>query len=191
MFSMLFPIALSTKPQTIVKVIVDQPKKLEIVANELFSQSATSIILGSNVKIEGGVSPYSYTWLKDSQPIGNSLVSEVPLNTSTSGLTLKVKDANNCSCTKGALLTGTTDIKEDLFNIGVYPNPAKDFLIINPNKIEGTLHVSIFDSKGTFLLKKQIEGTSLIGINLPSGLYFIRVENTKKQIVASKKFIVS
>jgi hypothetical protein len=191
LFSMLFPIVLYSNAQTVVEVIVNQPKKLEIVSNELFSRTANSIILGSNVLIEGGDSPYNYTWLQGSQPIGNSLVFEVPLNTPTNTLTLKVKDAKNCTCSKGTLTTGIHDLLPDSNMIDVYPNPSRDFVIINPHQIQGLLNVLIFDSKGTFILRKQIEGTSKIDLNLRSGLYFISIENVNKQIVAKKKIIVS
>jgi hypothetical protein len=83
------------------KLMVDQPQKLEVVAKTYFSLTNDNIILGDNVSIAGGVSPYHFTWLKDNQPIGNSLVLSVPKQNpaASSSFTLTVKDTNNCSST--------------------------------------------------------------------------------------------
>ena len=94
-------LTISTHAQTVMKVMIDQPKKLEIVANKYFTLTDNKIILGKEVGVIGGVMPYRYSWLKDGQQIGASLVLEVPLQTPATSctFTLIVKDKNNCKST--------------------------------------------------------------------------------------------
>ena len=188
-FILLF-LSISSQAQTIVKVMVNQPEILEIVANELFSQTINTTILGDQVTINGGVSPYQYSWLNEGNILGTSLVLEVPKFTPTNSLTLTVTDANNCSCIRNAILTNIEDINLDKSKMAVYPNPASDFIIIDPREINGILDISIFDNSGVRLLNRQINGKTNININLLSGLYILRIENKNEHTVILKKLIV-
>lgn len=188
LFLLLFTI--SGQAQTIVKVIVDQPAVLEIVANNLFSQTASKTILGEEVTINGGELPYHYSWLNNGLNIGTSLLIELPTFTPSNSLKLTVVDANNCSCTRNTILTDIDDINRSQSNIKVYPNPASNFIIINPLEINGILDISIFNTNGLCALSKQIVGKTTMNINLPSGLYLVRIENKNDQTVILKKLVI-
>lgn len=189
-FSVLLCLVFSSYSQTIVNVLVNQPKKLEIAASELFSQTANSMILGAKVIVGGGVSPYRYAWSNDGKLIGTSLILEVPINTPTNGLTLTVKDTKNCSCLQNIFLTDSKDMKDGISGIVVYPNPASTFIVLDTNDLTEILEVSFYDLRGVFLLKKQVSGRSVIDFKLPPGLYVLRVVSKNKQIEGILKLIV-
>lgn len=187
LFYMLF-LPLIMQSQTIVKMMVDQPKKLDIIADELYSFTTQSIILGENVLVEGGLAPYRYFWLKDGQQIGTTLRLEVSQSTPLNAVVLTVKDANNCNCSKNAIPTDLNVISEN--KIKVYPNPTTDFIIVDPQEMDGLFNLSIFDGKGIYLIRKQISGKTVLDLNLPSGLYFLKMELKNKQMVFFKKLMV-
>jgi hypothetical protein len=186
----LFIITVRVQGQTFVKVMVDRPEKLEILAEELFTQTGNLTILGDNVSIEGGISPYRFSWFKDGNVIGTSLILEVSKSIPTNRFALTVKDARNCSCTRNAYLTNSENIKQAISNIAVYPNPASNYIILNPEGIEGRLDVSFFDVRGILLMTKQISGTSVLDFKLRPGMYFLRIEDRNKQILGLTKLIV-
>jgi len=136
-----------------------QPPKFVVNANLLFTETAQKIILGDSITIAGGSKPYQYSWFSDGNLIGNTLTLEIPRSTPHSSIIFTVKDSNNCSYTKNASFVNINEIKEDTSNISVYPNPTTDFIVINTKGIDEKLDVSIYDSQGVFLFKKQIAGT--------------------------------
>ena len=73
------------------------------------------------------------------------------------------------------------------------------FMPVNPSQTNfnetraDSLHgfdVTFYDIKGNLMMKKQISGESNLEINFPSGFYFIKIEDAKKQLVELKKIIV-
>ena len=191
MLSSLFFLTIFTQAQTIVKVLVIQPPELKIIADDLYTETQQKIILGDSVTIEGGVQPYSYAWYNDGNKIGSSLILEVPKTTPLNNISLTVKDVNNCSCNENALGTSINEIDNSASKINIYPNPATNFIVINNPSVDEKLDITIIDSKGATLIKKQITGKYTLNFNLQSGLYLIKIENKNKQIVALKKFMVS
>jgi len=65
-------------------------------------------------------------------------------------------------------------------HIGIYPNPAKDYFIIQ--NIDGLFNVELLNTNGQIV--KTIENESFIDINdLKIGLYFIKLTHNNTQIV--------
>jgi len=74
-----------------------------------------------------------------------------------------------------------------------YPNPARDAILIEINSDSRELmELKIFDNNGRLIQNRQIrpqDKTQIDLSNLPEGLYFIQLKNSKR--TASKKLIVS
>lgn len=187
---MLLCITPGINAQTTVKILINQPPVLTIAASELVTQTDTKYILGANVSVGGGVAPYQYLWIKDGKQVGTSLVIEIPKPVTLNSVSLTVKDANNCSATQNSPGTGIIVLKEQPENVAVYPNPATNFIIIDPKVISEVFNITICDSKGFVLIKDHITGKSTLNFSLPQGSYFVKVENHKKQVVEFKKLIV-
>ncbi len=188
--SVLLFFTVNVQAQIFVKVMIDQAEELEIIADELFYETANSIVLGENVSVQGGTLPYEYSWYRDSEYIGNTLILEIANLPAAESFTLKVTDAENCTCSKNSNQVNIDEESEDLCTIEIFPNPASDFIIINPNNINEKLDITLYDNKGYPVLLKQITDKSIINIDLPSGIYLLKIENDNKQIFELIKIMV-
>lgn len=83
---------------------------------------------------------------------------------------------------------GITDFNETP-SISIYPNPAKDFVIIfNPFKTNSSY--TVFDILGNQILNGEINSSDSVSINIssiPQGIYFIRLSNLTG--ISTKKII--
>jgi uncharacterized protein (DUF1501 family) len=82
------------------------------------------------------------------------------------------------------------DLKDNEFEISLFPNPASNFIMIQLNSITVTSQISVFDGKGGLVDKFQNENKSLISLDISkyhSGSYFIHVQN--RYVNKTKKFI--
>ncbi len=87
----------------------------------------------------------------------------------------------------------TGDKKQE--TLGVYPNPAKDFITINLDKIkqEGESDISILDMTGAVVYSGRIDGSSTVRINLSSlnlaaGIYIVKAETKSGNYL--RKFVI-
>lgn len=87
--------------------------------------------------------------------------------------------------------TGTEPIKSNqLIEYTIYPNPANDILNINiDNQFTENYRYTIFDIYGRVFIDKTSEESSFDVSNLNSGIYFIRISNSKGSN-ATKKFMI-
>ncbi len=180
----------SVQSQTFVKVMIDQAEELEVIADELFYETTNSIILGESVTVQGGTLPYQYLWYKDSEFIGNTLIMETSNLSAAESFTLVVTDAENCTYSMSSNQEDIDEDKEDLRKIEIFPIPASDFIIINPNNINEKLDVTLYDNKGSRVLIKQITDKSIINTDLPSGIYLLKIENDNKEIFELIKIMI-
>ncbi|MDD2635130.1 MAG: T9SS type A sorting domain-containing protein [Bacteroidales bacterium] len=177
------------KAQTYVKVMLDQPEKLQVVASELYYETENSFVLGESVIVEGGTVPYFFSWFQDNLLIGDELIMEISKPVSFNHLELAVKDAENCSET---ISTDITDVEQTISEntVLVYPNPASNYLIINPNDLNFELDVLVFDNKGNNVINKKIAGKTVLNINLKQGIYLMKLENKTTGFLELTKFII-
>lgn len=177
------------KAQTYVKVMLDQPEKLQVVASELYYETENSFVLGESVIVEGGTVPYFYSWFQDNLLIGDELIMEISKPVSFNHLELAVKDAENCSET---ISTDITDVEQAISEntVLVYPNPTSNYLIINPNDLNFELDVLVFDNKGNNVINKKIAGKTVLNINLKQGIYLMKLENKTTGFLELTKFII-
>lgn len=189
MLLVLLPASLIVKGQTTVQVMVDQPEKLEvIVTNDLFTLTDNSIIFGQGISLSGGSGPFSYTWYRDDQILGTNLSIEIPMPITRGEYSLLVTDANNCSVR--LLATSNNEEEENRGIISVFPNPASRSVTITPDGNPEPHEASFFNSKGVLLMKKQISGPTQIDLDLPSGIYYIKVTNSSGKIAGWRKIII-
>jgi hypothetical protein len=185
----LLPAFAIVKGQTTVQVMVDQPEKLEVVvADGLFTLTNNSIIFGQGINLTGGSGPFSYTWYRDNQILGTNLSIEVPMPIARGEYSLLVTDANNCSVR--LLATSNNEEQENPGSISVYPNPASRSVTIAPEGNPEPHKASFFNSNGVLIMTKQISGPTQIDLDLPSGIYYIKVTNSSGKIAGWRKFIV-
>ncbi len=85
-------------------------------------------------------------------------------------------------CTESeTVTTSNTQLNNDKINIKIYPNPAKDIILINNCKIGD--YLEIFDAVGKKVLTKNInKNESKININkFKPGIYFLKINSNKGQ----------
>lgn len=84
---------------------------------------------------------------------------------------------------------GTTGTKNNEIALGIYPNPAKDFCIINlQDYLPKHTMLSVYDIFGNLKLSKRIfQGTNIIDIkSLNSGIFIIEIKEGSKIIHSDK-----
>ena len=102
-----------------------------------------------------------------------------------------VKDGNQIlsksTCTKTETLN-TVEIVNTI-NFSIYPNPAREFLIIKSTELSNSTLAIIYDISGKEILSQTINnGESKIRIDmLKNGVYFLKIKNNDKMNVL--KFI--
>ena len=67
--------------------------------------------------------------------------------------------------------------KDGKIEFVMYPNPAKDQLVISPTGISGKININIFNQQGQKIISKQVtNATTAINItNLPKGIYMVQM----------------
>ena len=74
----------------------------------------------------------------------------------------------------------------DAFNTSIYPNPAKDVIIVN-SEVEGA-SLTITDQKGRVMYSEAFNQTKTISIeSFDAGIYFVAIE--KEGALSTQKFV--
>ncbi|MFK5878126.1 MAG: T9SS type A sorting domain-containing protein [Flavobacteriaceae bacterium] len=80
---------------------------------------------------------------------------------------------------------------EEINTFSMYPNPAKGFVNFN-STINNTISIKVYDVQGKLILIEKsfkVNGSSQLDVsNLKSGVYFVKAEDGKNQIV--KKLLI-
>jgi hypothetical protein len=102
---------------------------------------------------------------------------------------------NMLSCDTLYIWTGIENIKNDDFNLNVYPNPIENKLVIEiPETINKltSLTIGIYSSNGVLIKDIETNGENVINIdmkNYAKGLYLIKLNCYNKNIQIIKKVI--
>lgn len=127
----------------------------------------------------------------------------ITYNASAGTLYLKVNSFNgasnaslcytlNVSAPNGIHVSaGTNEAAKVQSGIKLYPNPAKDIININLDKIEKNSTLRIFDLYGKVVLTKTVStlNTNIDVKQLPAGLYFVKVYEANGEQLYNAKFI--
>ncbi len=137
---------------------------------------------GETIVLDPGVFD-SYLWYYDGSENQELSVTE------SETYIVEVTNQNNCSAIDTCIVTFedcTFVLENEIGNIKVYPNPAKDFLYIDlENENIEFDKINFYDISGKVVLSSSLRGTkqSIDISDLENGIYYVRVG---KQIV---KFI--
>ncbi len=125
------------------------------------------------ISVVGGIQPYTYTC--SSGVVENNQISELPAGVHQ----ISVMDSNNCVKESEFEIYDITSVR-DYFrnNCTLYPNPAQQSFKIVDCNLPPIFSYSIFDARGVLKIHSENQQvTSVIDTNdLPSGLYFLRIQ---------------
>ena len=88
-----------------------------------------------------------------------------------------------------SVVTGIPEAKDILLEIIVYPNPAKDFVLLNIKNYDvQNLRYQLYDNNGSLLQDYKIEGseTNIVMSNYIPAVYFLKVSDNNKVIKTFK-----
>jgi len=88
----------------------------------------------------------------------------------------------------GGIFTDVKKTKEEAFNFKISPNPANDFLFIETQ--EEAFETKIVNIQGQILLQ-NINEKSINISELPSGIYFLKINSKKNNSLRITRFLKS
>lgn len=80
-----------------------------------------------------------------------------------------------------------------LYEITAYPNPAREFVELNLGKIEGSVHVDLFNALGVRVSHLVADAEAIVRLpvdNLVNGLYIVRVTRPEGGLLAITRLTV-
>jgi hypothetical protein len=169
-----------------------QPK--DITAN--ITQASLTVTANNKSKVQGTANPvFSFTYSGFVNNETESVLTTLPIascvanNASTVGdydITLAGGASNNYSFkyVKGTLTVNAANVIRDASTAGysVYPNPAKDFVIIK-NTDNTSLTVKVYDITGSLKLQRKIDNGIIDLKGLSSGIYNLQFDGYNFKIL--------
>ncbi len=125
--------------------------------------------------IQGGTAPFSFLW-ED----GSTLAVRDDLAPGTYQLT--VTDSEDCSMVFEYVvdvMVSTSNLREDLLNIELFPNPVKAGYAVEITPNEPLQNIGVYSSIGEVLWVGKPAAFSQASSVLPSGIYLIKITNSK------------
>ena len=164
-------------------IVINNPAQV-LVTYAVTSPSSFSNDGAIDLTVIGGLSPYEFSW-------NNGETTEDLVNLTAGVYEVTVTDANGCSTSEVFTLDFSTSIN-NLSNdnsIALYPNPAKDVLVLEGKDLAGTT-LTLTTISGQVVLTKKLTSTkeTLTISNLSSGVYFYELNN--KTIQQKGKLVV-
>ena len=175
----------------------DQPPLLNASAGSDLNLSGADLVLGDTPAASGGMEPYSYQWLPETDLDDASSANPVYSGDQSQSYTLIVTDNRGCTAmdTINILITGVSEISNDALLV-VYPNPGAGMIRLkmreNANGVSKVIRM--YSSTGQLILNAQwddVKHEYLIDVSaLAAGSYVITVGEGKeiltRQLVISK-----
>ena len=133
--------------------------------------------------INGGTPPYIFEWTDKMDEV---LATDSLFTPSESGdFLFYVYDQNNCVSILYVSYEQTANI-DDLTPPRIYPTPAKDYIKINNTSFKS---YQLINSKGQIIAEESFVNNTVIYRNqLPSGLYFLKLNNGIEYIIQKVMF---
>jgi len=167
----------------------------QVPASVITTTGDLSFCPGGKVKLSANISDeLTYTWMKGSTRIQGSVTS---IDVNESGSYTLITNAYGCSATSAPVNVNvysptdplcTTGINPTELSFKVYPNPFKDYFILETSALNSSPCLAeLMDATGVVVFKKQLE-KEITRINIPvktSGFYTLRVSN--KDIIKNFK----
>ena len=167
---------------------VSQPQPLST------SITQSGYVLSSAVPT-GGVPPYTYSWLEQTQPT-LELGSLISYTVGVYGTYyVIVTDANGCEFISNAITygdgLGTIDLSGDI-TLSIYPNPFREETTVDFGQKISSASITIVDIYGKLIERYDLTDTDRYSIkrtNKASGVYFMEIE-VNSQYLSTIKLIV-
>ena len=175
--------------QSIVRLNVLQPPVLHIkMPTNINTADDSPIQLGDSIIVNGGTSPYRYTWKSGSQILSESSSMEVIPGNITSRYNIKITDSNDCTVSgEVSVIVGIEE--KDLLPVKVYPVPATSFIIIEPGDGFENATLTLYSISGVRLLSETLKGRTTIPLDVKAGIYVLEIKH--KNRLSIRKIIVS
>lgn len=182
-----------------IMVKVDQPPKLDADAGKDQSiEKGESVKIGGDPSATGGSSDYTYTWTPENGLNNENVANPTASPTDTTDYILTIKDDNQCSDGDTVTVNVKTPTSIDKMAADqfiIYPNPARDKLIIYFSKgMTGQFNINLVDIQSKLLISeimntREAGKIELSTAGLQPGIYFIRIYN--EHIYKTKKIVIT
>lgn len=157
---------------TVDTIVINNPTPV-LITSAVTNPSSFANDGAIDLTVIGGVSPYQYNW-------NNGETTEDLVNLTAGTYEVTVIDSNGCSTNQAYILDFSTGINNfvENGNIALYPNPAKDVIILEGKDLTGTI-LTLTTISGQVVFTKKLTSTkeTLILSNLSSGVYFYELNN--------------
>ncbi len=162
--------------------IISEPTALQLTVDEVSNDLHGTGIGSVQVSINGGTTPYSYTWTLNGQTIATT---QDLANLNAGTYAIVVTDGNGCTIQSGNIvvenLTGT---EEPVWSEGaaLQPNPASSYTqVMFKQPVTEPLDVQVFDLTGQLVIQRsfdsQTDNIRLDLTGLASGVYHIKLHS--------------
>lgn len=140
----------------------------------------------------GATSPSTYQWIDCATNMPIIGATNQSYTATSNGSYAVIVTLNNCSDTSACRpVTGIGINESEISNsLTIYPNPAKDKIYVDVQKVSGAKKVEIKNLAGQVIYVAQFESTPRIEISLMNwakGMYFLMIESENKEWVS--KFV--
>lgn len=141
----------------------------------------------ATVAASGGVGSFIYSW-------SNNTTAQSTSNLAAGVYQVTVKDANNCTATKAAIInctTGVSEINSDS-NFSIYPYPASGAITIKTVTSKPyTIQLINLFGQTIYSSEQFINRIEIIDVSTFSkGIYIIQLKDVQNNIYGSKKLII-
>jgi len=151
----------------------------------------------SNDLINGAV----YTSMDYASNVAGDFHLQLDLENGVSGthyMTIMLKDAANPQNSKrityviNKWTTGVGSTSRADNNVMLFPNPARNTVNLNFSANSGIRTISIYNLIGKMVTSYKVNGSNGKAIldisNIPSGIYYARLQNAQGEVVATRRF---
>lgn len=132
------------------------------------------------------VSASSYQWYLNGVPLSGADSSAYVI-TQDGDYSVAITDTNGCAAISAAFsatVTGTAHPLEGLNELFIYPNPAKDVVVVSWKSRTHLTTFTITDVSGRVMLSGQVTAANSFTLDLtelPAAIYFLELENEGRQ----------
>lgn len=154
---------------------------ITITEPDILSLSASFNGESVDMNVQGGTSPYEYS------SDGTNYQSEANFRVANGTYTFSVRDANGCSTatTEQILITGV-DLKEGVYNVDLYPNPAYTSINFSVNENFKKAEIISISGELVFSFALAKEETAIDITSLERGIYFLFLTKVDGGVVYSR-----
>jgi hypothetical protein len=161
---------------------ITEPTALQLTVDLVTNDVNGAGVGAIQISLTGGVTPYTYAWAHNGQPIGSTQ----DLASLTAGVyAVVITDANGCSITSPDItVQNLTGVSEPSWSMGatLQPNPAStQTMIVLQNPMPQALEVQIFDGMGRLVKRQQFDSQSdrlsLDLTGLSAGMYNVQLRS--------------